>query len=107
MAEQFLCRHQLIPIARNFSCRSGEIDLIMREGKCFVFIEVKYRTHTQYGFAVETVNWRKQQKLKRTAFFWLQKNGLSTEHSEFRFDIIAIQGHEHTIEWFTNILVEG
>ncbi|CEO38059.1 YraN family protein [Photobacterium kishitanii] len=107
MAEQFLCRHNLTPIARNFSCRSGEIDLIMRQGKCLVFIEVKYRTQAHYGSAVEAVNWRKQQKLKRAAFFWLHKNGFSIEHSQFRFDVIAIQGHHHHIEWFTNILVEG
>lgn len=73
MAEQYLCRHHLTPIARNFSCRSGEIDLIMRQGKCLVFIEVKYRTQAHYGSAVEAVNWRKQQKLKRAAFFGYRK----------------------------------
>ena len=107
MAEQYLCRHHLIPITRNFSCRSGEIDLIMQQGKCLVFIEVKYRTQSHYGSAVEAVNWQKQQKLKRAAFFWMHKNGYSIEHCQFRFDVIAIQGHHHHIEWFTNILVEG
>ena len=73
MAEQYLCRHHLIPITRNFSCRSGEIDLIMQQGKCLVFIEVKYRTQSHYGSAVEAVNWQKQQKLKRAAFFGCTK----------------------------------
>ncbi len=107
MAEQFLSRHCLKLIERNFSCRSGEIDLIMRQGKCFVFIEVKYRTHRHFGSASEAVNWHKQQKLKRTALFWLQKNGFSIDQTECRFDVVTIEGQEHHIEWHTNILVEG
>ncbi|MCG3824568.1 YraN family protein [Photobacterium damselae] len=107
LAESYLCQRQLIPIMRNFQCRSGEIDLIMKDGSCIVFIEVKYRTKSRYGSAVDAVTYHKQRKLKRTALFWLQKNGLSTEHTEFRFDIVAIQGSAHTIEWFTNTLVEG
>ncbi len=107
MAEQFLSRHRLKLIERNFSCRSGEIDLIMRQGKCFVFIEVKYRTHRHFGSASEAVNWHKQQKLKRTALFWLQKNGFSIDQTECRFDVVTIEGQEHHIEWHTNILVEG
>ncbi|WP_258178288.1 YraN family protein [Photobacterium lucens] len=107
MAEQFLSRHRLKLVERNFSCRSGEIDLIMRQGKCFVFIEVKYRTHRHFGSASEAVNWHKQQKLKRTALFWLQKNGFSIDQTECRFDVVTIEGQEHHIEWHTNILVEG
>ncbi|MDX1303843.1 YraN family protein [Photobacterium sp.] len=107
MAERFLQRHHLSPVTRNFQCRSGEIDLIMRDGDCWVFVEVKYRKQIHFGSPAEAVNWRKQQKLKRAALFWLQKNGLSSEHTAFRFDVVAIQGPDHQIEWFTNILVEG
>jgi len=107
MAEQFLLRHGLKSVCRNFQCRSGEIDVIMRDRSCWVFVEVKFRKNAHYGSAAEAVNWRKQQKLKRAALFWLQKNGFSAEHTEFRFDVVAIQGPDHQIEWFTNTLVEG
>ncbi|WP_299019148.1 YraN family protein [uncultured Photobacterium sp.] len=107
MAEQYLRRHGLVSECRNFQCRSGEIDVIMRDGTCWVFVEVKFRQRNHYGSAAEAVNWRKQQKLKRAALFWLQQKGLSAEHTEFRFDVVTIEGHEHQIEWFTNILVEG
>ena len=107
MAEQYLSRHGLKPLCRNFQCRSGEIDVIMRDGNCLVFIEVKFRQRADYGSAAEAVNWRKQQKLKRAALFWLQKNGFSAEHTEFRFDVVSIQGAAHQIKWFTNTLVEG
>nr|WP_170111222.1 YraN family protein [Photobacterium sanctipauli] len=108
MAEQFLCRHGLLPCTRNFQCRSGEIDLIMRDKTCWVFIEVKFRKNNHYGSAAEAVNWRKQQRLKRAALFWLQKNGHAIEHTEFRFDVVSIEGAQPPkIEWFTNTLVEG
>jgi putative endonuclease len=107
MAEQYLQRHHLKPVERNFTCRSGEIDLIMRDKSCVVFVEVKFRKQNHFGSAAEAVNWRKQQKLKRAALLWLKKNSLSTEHTEFRFDVVAIQGPDQQIEWFTNTLVEG
>ena len=106
-ALRLLERHGLILVTRNHRCRCGEIDLIMRQGKCFVFIEVKYRTHRHFGSASEAVNWHKQQKIKRTALFWLQKNGFSIDQTECRFDVVTIEGQEHHIEWHTNILVEG
>ncbi|UXI01635.1 YraN family protein [Photobacterium sp. TY1-4] len=107
LAEQYLHRQGLHPVCRNFQCRGGEIDLIMRDRRCLVFIEVKFRQRPHYGSAAETVNWRKLQRLKRAALFWLQRNGLAAEHTEFRFDVVAIQGTEQHIEWLTNILVEG
>ncbi|KXI23262.1 YraN family protein [Photobacterium sanguinicancri] len=107
LAERYLSEQGLIPVTRNFHCRGGEIDLIMREGNCWIFVEVKYRKQARYGSAVEAVTWQKQQKLKRAAFYWLSKQGLSAEHTAFRFDIVAIQGSDHHIEWLTNTLVEG
>ncbi|KLV06208.1 endonuclease [Photobacterium aquae] len=107
MAEQFLRRHGLSPIQRNFQCRSGEIDLIMKQQHCLVFVEVKFRQRTHYGSAAEAVNWRKLQRLKRAALFWLHKNGYPIEHTEFRFDVVSLEGTPPKIEWLTNILVEG
>ncbi|MBC7002462.1 YraN family protein [Photobacterium sp. BZF1] len=107
MAEQYLCRHGLHPHTRNFQCRSGEIDLIMRSRQCWVFVEVKFRKNNHYGSAAEAVNWRKQQRVKRAALFWLKKNGFAIEHTEFRFDVVSLEGTPPQIEWFTNTLVEG
>ncbi len=107
VAEAYLQSHGLVPITRNFHSRYGEIDLIMKDKACYVFIEVKYRRNTHYGSAVQSVTPSKQQKLKATASIWLQQNQLSETHNELRFDIIAIEGHNHHIEWFTNTLVEG
>ncbi|MDO6706434.1 MULTISPECIES: YraN family protein [unclassified Photobacterium] len=106
LAEQYLQRQGLKPIARNVHCRGGELDLIMKDGNCWVFIEVKYRAHNRFGTAVEAIDWRKQQRIKRTALFWLHSKGLSAELCQLRFDVVAIQGADHQITWLTNTLVE-
>lgn len=89
LAASYLQARGLILLQANFSCRLGEIDLIMQDGKTLVFVEVRYRRSTRFGSAVETVDRRKQQKLRCCARFFLASHGL-TEKSVCRFDIIGI-----------------
>ena len=70
-AEQFLLRQGLVLITRNFSTRSGEIDLIMRDDTHIAFVEVRFRSTTRYGGAIGSVTRAKQQKLIKCAQrFW-------------------------------------
>ncbi|GAB3092874.1 YraN family protein [Aestuariicella hydrocarbonica] len=90
-AEQFLTTRGLKLVARNYLCKLGEIDLIMRDRDHLVFVEVRYRKSTRFGSASETVDFRKQQKLIRTAQYYLQSHPqLGTPPC--RFDVVAIQG---------------
>jgi len=107
MAQRYLEQRQLTFISRNFHSKTGELDLIMKDRETFVFIEVKYRATSNYGSAQEMVTWKKQQKLQRTALFWLMTNGLSIEHTSFRFDVIAIHAKGKEINWLKNAIVEG
>ena len=59
-------------IERNFSCKTGEIDIIASDGNSLAFVEVKTRRRTDYGFPCEAVDRRKQAKLIRTAQFYLK-----------------------------------
>lgn len=93
LAERFLRRQGLKPLTRNFHCRWGEIDLIMRDGAELVFIEVRKRIHARYGGAIESVDYRKQKKLIRTAQFYLQKLPIEPV---CRFDVIAFEGKAAT-----------
>ena len=77
---QYLEQQGLALITKNYHCRRGEIDLIMRDEKALVFIEVRYRKSARFGSALESVNYKKQQKLIITAehyilqsqtLFWL------------------------------------
>lgn len=89
-AEAWLQQQGLRPIERNYRCRVGEIDLIMRHGEQLVFVEVKFRRQSRFGAAVEMVDARKQQKLRRAAQFYLQSRKL-TEQASCRFDVVGVQ----------------
>ena len=104
-ALRFLVEHGLVPITANFSCRLGEIDLIMRDGDTLVFVEVRQRTKTRFGSPLDSISMAKCQKLRRTAQVYLQK---SCPHGEppCRFDVVAITGSPDSgsIQWIKGAL---
>jgi len=61
----------------------------MRDKALFVFIEVRYRKGKTYGTAIESINFKKRNKVRRTAGYYLQKNGL--EDSYYRFDAVGVE----------------
>lgn len=76
-------------IARNWRCKTGEIDLIARDGAVLVFAEVRSRTSpTRYGTALEAVTPRKCRQVRETASVYLRMNGLSG--GPVRFDVVAV-----------------
>ncbi len=75
-------------VARNWRCREGELDLIVRNGRTFVFCEVKSRTTTAFGAPVEAVTYRKQARLRRLAARWLDESPIRA--GEIRFDVASI-----------------
>ena len=94
-AEEYLRREGLHTVTRNYRCRSGEIDLIMRDGDHLVFIEVRYRSHSGFGGAAASVGRDKQQRLIRSAQSYLQTNRWS---GPCRFDVVAF-GNGQEKEW--------
>jgi len=74
-------------IAANFRCRFGEIDLICEENGYLCFTEVKLRKSASFGGAGEFVDFRKQNKLRTTAQFYLTKRPTTLQP---RFDVIEI-----------------
>ena len=87
LAEKFLERKGYEVIEKNFRCRLGEIDLIAEEGEEIVFVEVKCRSGTAFGFPEEQVSWRKQRKLWRLAELYLKGR---RKDQPARIDIVAI-----------------
>lgn len=102
LACAYLQQQGLRLITRNYHCRRGEIDLIMRDRDKLVFVEVRYRRQSRFGSAAESVNIHKQRRLIATAEHYLLlhgKNDLSA-----RFDVIAIDGEQpnHRLNWIQN-----
>lgn len=76
-------------LERNYRCRSGELDLIGRDGRYLVFIEVKYRSSGASGDPAEAVDERKIQKIVNTARYYLMTHGYG-EETPCRFDVAAM-----------------
>ena len=90
-AVALLARHGLHPLARNYRCRMGEIDIITLDGDTLVFVEVRQRAHDRQGGAAASVTGRKQRRLIRAAEYFLLRN---PQHGlrPCRFDVIALDG---------------
>jgi putative endonuclease len=91
----------LSPVQRNFQCRLGELDLIMRDGECLVIVEVRFRNSHSFVPAGLTVNQRKQQKLLRTTALFLAWNERFA-NCPVRFDVVGVDADargEMTINW--------
>ncbi|MCX7552653.1 YraN family protein [Marinicella sp. S1101] len=102
-AAQYLQRQGLKLLDQNYNTKLGEIDLIMRDGQCLVFIEVKFRARSDWAHAAETVTLSKQQKIIRTAQLYLQNKQLS-DRVYCRFDVVAIDNeiNEENLNWLKN-----
>lgn len=96
MAQTYLIQQGYTILETNFWCRSGEIDLIAREGGYLVFIEVKYRKDTEKGTPLEAVNFRKIKNITRVSRYYLYKNRISEDYP-CRFDVVSILGSNITL----------
>lgn len=90
MACHFLQTKGLYLIKKNYHCFQGEIDLIMGETDNIVFVEVRSRSRTDYGTAIESINKSKRNKLAQAAASFLHHKNWST-HVHCRFDVVAIE----------------
>lgn len=75
-------------LERNFHSNYGEIDIIAKNEKYIIFVEVKTRSYIFFGTPIEAVNKDKQRKIYKTARYYLYKNNLL--NSFIRFDVIEV-----------------
>ena len=102
LAAEFLIRHGLAIVARNFRTRFGEIDLIARDGGTLVFVEVRMRGSTRYGGAIESISAQKRARLVSAANGYLAAIG---REPPCRFDAVLMQSLDvRSIEWRRDIL---
>ena len=109
IAEKYLHEQGLKTLARNFTCRLGELDLIMKDGNDLVFVEVRYRYSASHGGPFESIDIRKCRKLRAAAETYLQKHPKLRNTSQ-RFDVIGIVGNieenNHSLNWLQNAITE-
>lgn len=89
-------------LERNYRNRSGEIDIIAREGKTLVFVEVKARTSERYGSAKAAVTAHKQRQVSKVALGYLKITDQS--RAKARFDVVTVTRREdrHVVQLIRN-----
>jgi putative endonuclease len=104
VAADFLGKQGLAIVARGYTCRLGEIDIVATHDDTLVIVEVRYRRNCRFGSASESVESRKQARILRAARHFLM---LHPQYAScpMRFDIIAIDGRDGRsagIDWLQN-----
>lgn len=93
LAAEYLRKKRYEVVAAGYHCRFGEIDLIVKDRKYLVFVEVKLRKSADFAKAHEYVDRRKQDKLRITASMYLSQNPTVLQP---RFDVIEVYAPEGT-----------
>ena len=102
IAAEYLMRQGLAIVARNFRTRAGEIDLIARDGRTLVFVEVRMRRSASHGGAVESISAQKCRRLVAAASGYLAMLG---REPPCRFDAILMRALDPaTIEWRRDVV---
>ena len=76
-------------VVRNWRCREGELDLVVRRGRTYVFCEVKTRTTDAFGAPQEAVNRTKQARIRHLAARWLGEDA-PVSAAAIRFDVASV-----------------
>lgn len=99
VATQYLIKKGYEIIERNFYCKQGEIDIIAKNKKELVFIEVKTRTNQTYGRPIDAITSYKQKHLIKSIEYYLFKHKL--ENVPIRIDAIEVYQKESN-KYFVN-----
>ncbi|MBC9224718.1 YraN family protein [Aeromicrobium sp. 636] len=78
----------MVILARNWTCHHGEIDIVARDGDTLVVCEVKTRTSTSHGTALESVTDRKLTQLRRSLSRWLDLHQVHPDG--VRIDVVTV-----------------
>lgn len=99
-ARRYLEEQGLRLLASNIRNRFGELDLLMQDDDCLVFVEVRYRSRADWGGAAASVTITKQRRLIRAAQHHLQRHPWP---GPCRFDVVALEGNA-VVDWIVNAI---
>lgn len=106
IAVRYLQEKGYIIIERNFDCKQGEIDVIAKDNKEIVFVEVKTRTNKNYGKPKEAVNKIKKKHIYRSAEYYIYLKHI--EDRPVRIDVIEVykKGEKYILNHIKQAITE-
>jgi len=81
-----------VVLDRNWRCREGELDLVVRKQRTIVFCEVKTRSSLKFGVPQEAVTYEKRARIRQLAAKWLETSPVRPR--QIRFDVAAVMAGE-------------
>ena len=100
IALRYLIKKGAKILEKNYRIKTGEIDIIAKIENELVFIEVKSRSSTRYGYPAEAVNYKKIRKISNVARYFMLINNINDV--PIRFDVIEIYFNENKINHIIN-----
>jgi putative endonuclease len=97
-ALRHLERQQLTLVARNYRCRRGEIDLILRHGNVLVFAEVRFRSNPRFGDGSASITRTKRQRIIAAARDFLGSR-CRPPWPACRFDVLSVRQPNYQVDW--------
>ena len=98
LALDYLLGQGLELVARNYSCKWGELDLLMQEQGVLIIVEVRYRSNDRFGSTVESITAKKQAHIVAATKHYIMSNNIN---QPIRFDVLAITG-DMPLNWVKN-----
>lgn len=105
IAQKYLKKNKYKIKDINFNCRFGEIDIVAIHKNMLVFIEVKARSSYLYGMPREAVDIKKQQKIIKTAQYYLINKRIFND-VPIRFDVVEVLADNSVVVWEDAFRVE-
>jgi putative endonuclease len=102
-AARYLAGRGMTLLERNYRCRFGEIDLVARDGRTLVFVEVRYRRSAAFGGAIESITPAKRERLLKAARHYMV---VRNSFPACRFDAVLLNGDTGQIEWIPDAFGE-
>jgi putative endonuclease len=90
-------------VARNWRCGAGEVDVVILEGDCLAFVEVRTRRGRAYGSPEESITPQKLARMATVAESYVYEQGWA---GDWRLDVVAVrvrEGRGPKIEWYRNV----
>lgn len=96
MAAEYLKKKGYSILTLNYRVRKAELDIVARDNRTLVFVEVKYRRSGKAGDSLQAITLAKQKRICQAALFYMNQYRIDIYSSEIRFDVIGIDGDKIT-----------
>jgi putative endonuclease len=96
IAVKFLENKGYEVVARNYRIKRQEIDIVVKHEDTYVFVEVKSRSSSDFGFPEDFISAQQEGRIRNAATHFLVEQNIDTK--DIRFDIVSILVYENAIE---------